>query len=351
MGEPKLKEDFSGAFLDSVNWEKIYGESYEEWRKERWISSCAETQSFLEHLFPLGTVEGEKRLMPHQTEAVQRIIYSFEHAELNPLMTTLATGTGKTVVMASVIAWLACRGKIVNTFLLFCPNTIVRDRLRRDFESLGVFKEFNLFPRKYVSRLNNLSCSVVEGFQNFSNLLGKNVIVANRHQFQRGYSGGNDHLAFLQREGGHIAVFNDEAHNTRGREYSRTLSILRPQTQFRLDVTATPDRADNLRPQGHEIYNLSVVEAITGSYRSNRFIDPSFNSYPPLVKDVVVQRPSVKKLEAIQLEDLTFYNPETNESFKTREIPSEDWENKRSLQLVMDPGGMKMQLQLAYDAS
>ena len=192
--------------------------------------------------------------------------------------------------MASVITWLACRKKIANTFLLFCPNTIVRDRLKRDFESLDVFSEFNLFPGKYLNHYKKLSCSVVEGFKNCTNLLGKNIIVANRHQFQRGYSGGNDHLAFLQREGGNIAVFNDEAHNTRGREYSRTLSILKPQTQFRLDVTATPDRADNLRPQSHEIYNLSVVEAITGSYRTNPFIDSNFTEYPPLIKDVVVQR-------------------------------------------------------------
>ena len=234
MGEPKIKEEMVGDFLDANAWQNIYGESYEKWRKDRWGESCIETRDFLGHVLPLGTVEGEKRLLPHQAESLQRIIYSFEHAQINPLMTTLATGTGKTVVMASVIAWLACRKKIANTFLLFCPNTIVRDRLKRDFESLDVFNEFNLFPRKYLSHLKILSCSVIEGFQNCTNLLGKNVIVANRHQFQRGYSGGNDHLAFLQREGGHIAVFNDEAHNTRGREYSRTLSILKPKLNFAL---------------------------------------------------------------------------------------------------------------------
>ena len=337
-------------FSDARKWENLYGEDYEIWRKDRWASSHLATRDFLEHILPLGTLEGEKRLMPHQAESLQRIIYSFEHIGLNPLMTTLATGTGKTVVMASVIAWLSCREEVAEKFLLFCPNTIVRDRLKRDFESLGVFEEFNLFPPKYSRKLKNLSCSIIEGFQNFTNLLGKNLIVANRHQFQPGLSGGNDHLAFLQKESGNIAVFNDEAHNTRGREYTRTLNILRPQTRFRLDVTATPDRADNLRPQSYEIYNLSVVEAITGSYKNNRFIDPGFKEYPPLIKDVVVQRPSPKKLEIVQLQELTFRDAKSEKEFKVREINWEDWPKKKNLQLVMDPGGMKMQLELACEA-
>lgn len=337
-------------FLDASSWERLYGEGFETWRKNRWESSSLATKTFLEHLLPLGQVKGEKRLLPHQAESLQRIIYSFEKCDLNPLMTTLATGTGKTVVMASVIAWIACKEELANTFVLFCPNTIVRDRLKKDFESLSVFEEFNLFPVGYQKKFENLSCSVVEKFENFSNLLGKNVIVANRHQFQQGYSGGNDHLAFLQKEGGKIAVFNDEAHNTRGREYNRTLKILAPQTTFRLDVTATPDRADNLRPQCHEIYNLSVVEAITGSYRSNSYIDSSFKEYPPLVKDVVVQRPLLKTLKAVELEDLKFTDEKSGKEFNVREINWEDWPKKRNLQLVMDPGGMKMQLTLAHNA-
>lgn len=338
-------------FLEAHAWEKTYGESYEKWRKERWSSSPIETMQFLEHLLPRGTVQGEKRLLPHQAEALQRIIYSFEHTELTPLLATLATGTGKTVVIASVIAWLACRENIVSTFLLLCPNTIVRDRLRRDFSSLQIFTEFKLFPPQYRQKLDSLSCTIVEGFQNCTNLLGKDIVVANRHQFQRGYSGGNDHLNFLQNEGGDLAVFNDEAHNTRGREYARSLSLLKAQTKFRLDVTATPDRADNLRPQSHEIYKLSVVEAITGSYRTNSYIDSSYSSYPRLIKDVVVQRPSPKKLEVVQLQELTFHpkdNPQ--QSFTVREIDWENWEKQKSLQLVMDPGGMKLQLDLAVKA-
>ena len=336
------------GYLDAAQWEKTYGEAYEKWRKERWVASSDITRKFLEHLLPLGVAEGEKRLLPHQAEALQRVIFSFEQTSISPLLVTLATGTGKTVVIASVMAWLACREEIAKTFLLLCPNTIVRDRLKRDFADLEVFREFKLFPPEHEDKLHYISCTIVEDFQNCTNLLGKKIIVANRHQFQRGYSGGNDHLMFLQNEGGDLAVFNDEAHNTRGTEYARSLSILKQQTQFRLDVTATPDRADNLRPQSHEIYSLSVAQAITGRYKTSSVT--SMTTQPRLVKDVVVQRPATKTLELVQFQELKFYDDKTKNEFTVREIDWDDWPKQKSLQLVMDPGGMKLQLTLAHEA-
>ena len=339
-------------FFLSKKWEQIFGDDYGAWRRERWATSNAKTKMFLDHVLPLGRVAGEKRLLPHQAEALQRIIYSYEHTTLKTeaLLVTLATGTGKTVLMAAVMAYLACQGDLVNTFLLLCPNTIVRDRLRRDFEGSAVFSEFDFFPPGFHGQKANLRCSVVEGFSNLSNVRGFNVLVANRHQFQRGYSGGNDHLTFIHEEGGRVAVFNDEAHNTRGTEYTRTLRTLAEQTTFRLDVTATPDRADNLRPQSHEIYSLSVVEAITGLYRQNPYMDPTFSSYPPLIKDVVVNRPSMKTMGAVNVHDLIFRDQASGHQLKIREIDWDDLPRKTSLQLVMDPGGMKLQLTLATQA-
>lgn len=346
-------------FLSAKKWEQLHGEKYELWRKSRWIDSSNVTQVFLNHLFPLGRLEGngnEKRLLPHQAEAVQRAIYSAEILDLDPLLLTLATGTGKTLVMASIITWLACKNEI-NTYIVFCPNTIVRDRLKKDFESLDVFKEFNLFPPEYHSRLNQLRCSVVEGRQtNFSNIFGFNLLVANRHQFQIGYDSGKDHLKFVEDNSGKLAIFNDEAHNTRGREYDRTLKLMSKKSLFRMDVTATPDRADDLRPKSHEIYNLSVVQAITGSYRFNQYIEKNYSNYPLLVKDVAVQRPSIKTLGAIQLSDLTnindliFKDNKTGQELKVREINWEELPRQKNLQLVMDPACMKMQLHLSVEA-
>ena len=146
----------ASGYLDAAQWEKTYGEAYEKWRKDRWVASSDITRKFLEHLLPLGTADGEKRLFPHQAEALQRVIFSFEQTHISPLLVTLATGTGKTVVIASVMAWLACREKIAKTFLLLCPNTIVRDRLKRDFASLDVFREFKLFPPEHEDKLHHI---------------------------------------------------------------------------------------------------------------------------------------------------------------------------------------------------
>ena len=55
-------------------------------------------------------------------------------------------------------------------------------------------------------------------------------------------------------------------------------------------------------------------------------------------------------MQAVKLEELTFQDAEGKQSFKVRDINWEDWPKKKNIQLVMDPGGMKMQLQLACDA-
>ncbi|MBN8542363.1 MAG: DEAD/DEAH box helicase family protein [Deltaproteobacteria bacterium] len=336
-------------FLNSKRWEAIHGEKYEKWRTSRWIDSSRETQIFLDHVLPLGRIDGEKRLLPHQAETLQRVIYSHEILALDPILATLATGTGKTLVMASVMAWLACIKKI-QTFIVFCPNTIVRDRLKRDFEAGSVFDEFNLFPPQFTELRKALRPSIVDGYKGLTNLLGFNLLVANRHQFQQGYSGGQDHLKFVLDEGGTLGIFNDEAHNTRGPEYKRTLDLLKSKSPFRFDVTATPDRADNLRPESHEIYSLSVVEAITGSYKNNRHIEKGYAKYPRLIKDVLVQRPDIKKYGAISQAELTFRDEGSGQVLRLREIDWDDLPRKKNLKLVMDPGPMKMQLHLAVEA-
>ena len=67
----------------------------------------------------------------------------------------MATGSGKTLVMALAIVWQfanACREndeRYAKTFLILAPNVIVFDRLRSDFESGGVFRRLPLIPRHF----------------------------------------------------------------------------------------------------------------------------------------------------------------------------------------------------------
>ncbi len=62
----------------------------------------------------------------------------------------MATGSGKTFVMAMVVAWTFFSNRFENSeeypskFLLITPNIIVYERLKKDFEENKIFKKFHL---------------------------------------------------------------------------------------------------------------------------------------------------------------------------------------------------------------
>lgn len=64
----------------------------------------------------------------------------------------MATGSGKTLVMALVIVWSYFHARrehgspLTTNFLVLAPNVIVFERLRVDFENLKVFRELGLVP-------------------------------------------------------------------------------------------------------------------------------------------------------------------------------------------------------------
>ena len=95
------------------------------------------SRDFLEHL--REPKEGKRVLWPHQMEAVQRAIYSFELLHIKEALLNIVTGGGKTSIIGAVVAWLKYAHG-VNKFLLLCPNTIVRDRLEDDFAEAKVFR-------------------------------------------------------------------------------------------------------------------------------------------------------------------------------------------------------------------
>ena len=75
----------------------------------------------------------------------------------------MATGSGKTVVMAMLIAWAFCnRGRnptareFPKTVLVCCPNLTVKERLQvlKPENKDNYFEEFDIVPTKYRSELN-----------------------------------------------------------------------------------------------------------------------------------------------------------------------------------------------------
>ena len=67
----------------------------------------------------------------------------------------MATGTGKTKVMALAIAWQYFNAvresddEYAKTFLVIAPNVIVFDRLKTDFQGSKIFRNDPLFPKHY----------------------------------------------------------------------------------------------------------------------------------------------------------------------------------------------------------
>jgi type III restriction enzyme len=67
----------------------------------------------------------------------------------------MATGTGKTLVMAMAVAWSYFHKKferesnLSKSFLIIAPNIIVFERLREDFEGGKIFHEWDLIPNEW----------------------------------------------------------------------------------------------------------------------------------------------------------------------------------------------------------
>ena len=174
----------------------------ERWRETNYRNATPVTRELLRHWVRDDLL---RRLFFCQREAVETIIYlaeirqggkrigftpQFTDEHLTELVDTpnepdlpdlirygckMATGSGKTVVMAMLIAWAFCnRGKVASderfpqAALVVCPNLTIKKRLQvlRPEDSDNYYDAFELIPHKLRPLLNS----------------GK-VLVTNWHQF------------------------------------------------------------------------------------------------------------------------------------------------------------------------
>ena len=172
------------------------------WRNSKYESATNVTKELLRHW---GREDLLRRLFYCQREAVETIIYlveilqrekgprfnpKFSKDDLTKLVDSptdpdipdlirygckMATGSGKTVVMAMLIAWAFCnRGKVPSderfpaAALIVCPNLTIKQRLQvlRPEDNDNYYDEFELIPTKLRPLLKS----------------GK-VLVTNWHQF------------------------------------------------------------------------------------------------------------------------------------------------------------------------
>jgi type III restriction enzyme len=176
---------------DFVN--KVRGQ-VDLWRRRGYPNTTATSRRLLEHWTDPGR---EKRFFFCQIEAVETAIYLAEAAhkdtggaffqealrdvstEHNPglyrVATKMATGTGKTVVMAMLIAWQTLNkaanpqdGRYTDAFLVVCPGITIRDRLRVliPAEADNYYDERDVVPPELRSRLSRATV-VITNFHSF----------------------------------------------------------------------------------------------------------------------------------------------------------------------------------------
>lgn len=101
------------------------------------------------------TTKGARKIRRFVPELGQVVEQDLPREDLPRMAVKMATGSGKTVVMALVIAWSYFHRRfeeesgLADNFLLIAPNVIVFERLRQDFESGRIFHQLPIVPPEW----------------------------------------------------------------------------------------------------------------------------------------------------------------------------------------------------------
>ena len=127
----------------------------------KWLSRIEEfgetpKHGMLEMLFQIETdMEGNRRLRRYISEVQKDATQDLPESSLLRYAFKMATGSGKTVVMAMAIVWSYFHRKSVpgsqqaDNFLIVAPNVIVFERLEKDFASNKIFYDLPLIPPEW----------------------------------------------------------------------------------------------------------------------------------------------------------------------------------------------------------
>ncbi|RIK71943.1 hypothetical protein DCC62_21065 [candidate division KSB1 bacterium] len=307
----------------------LYEQDFNAWWASREFPQVsAQTRDFLSHL---TRPDAPRRLWRHQEEALMRAVYAYELLGWDELLLNIVTGGGKTAVIGAAIAWLKlCHD--LHKFILLCPNTIVRDRLEDDFKGEKIFRDFGFFSESSEHYLKELTLHVMETKVGPQGIRDHGIVLGNIQQLYQFNISGQRNLAVLMNDNDKIAIFNDEAHNTPAVEYDSALYALKRLAKFRLDTTATPDRADGRTPDSKMIFEYGITDAQAEA--------------PPIIKNIVVYQPRLASVE------LTYTNLETGERRTVDEMDEEFEKIEKGLsatQWVTDPDPMRKQIRIALD--
>ncbi|MEM0143871.1 MAG: DEAD/DEAH box helicase family protein, partial [Candidatus Parvarchaeum sp.] len=307
-----------------------YESEYQEWKNSGYQGCTSETIEFIDNLMHRQS----KTLWAHQKEAILRIIFLYEIKKgiKQRHLLKIVTGGGKTLIIASIIAWLKYAHNDINKFLIIVPNLIVRDRIVLDFVKEGdrlttIFEDWDMTPDKALNR--SINAVVLSSGSSPQAMVGADVIITNIQELYPVHTNTGANLAYIYSNFNNIVIFNDEAHNTNADLFNSILKSLEDKTILRIDTTATPERADGTYPTSSLIYQFDIKDAILTT--------------PPIIKDIVVYQPETKLVE------ITYTNAETRERKKINEMNKEFEEAEKQLkpfQWIMDKAPLKMLTQI-----
>lgn len=200
----------------------------------------------------------------------------------------MATGSGKTFVMAMAIVWqyynrlFGEKENYSKNYLLLAPNLIVFDRLKADLADLKIFRKWSFLPPEwsadfaldvfFQSEVGPVTAPGALYLTNWHQLQEKNAqSVINPIEAELGpRPRGGEEIAQATVEEtlaslSHLMVLNDEAHHvhTDELEWAKVINRLNEANPLamQLDFTATPvDPGGNLFP--HVITNYTLKDAV-----------------------------------------------------------------------------------------
>lgn len=304
------------------------------WRRDAYPGASATTRRLLEHWFldEHQTPDGLPfRYYFAQREAVETVVYLYEVARRRTLaelvaayaqrpvpvesqrypryVVKAATGSGKTKVMALLIAWSYFHAlwepesPLSTTSLVIAPNLIVLERLRTDFENAATFRDDPIVPPEWRSHFD-LHVSVrdepvpsgavgVLVLTNIQALYERNqALIANPVEAMLGAPPPKRPFAadpVLEQLGrrGRVLVVNDEAHHLHDaitRDSGEPLTVW--QTLFRLHDLA----AGGITAQ--------LDFSATPRNQEGRLFDDVVADYPlaQAIDDGIVKRPVIGEL-------------------------------------------------------
>lgn len=306
---------------------KEHEKNFIEWCKQGYAVALSEPQKLKVRDF-LKNIDDPNFVPPlyrHQIEAIKRIIYSYEILGKKDLLVEVVTGGGKSAIIAGIIAYFMIVHD-VNKFLVLVPNTIVRARLKDEFDpesKIFVYNIFHFFYNATVDLAARIILHTMEVGKDPTGIRQANIILGNIHQIYEGKAS----LEIIQKNLGNIVIFNDEAHNSKAENYNEVLNQLKPQRIFRLDTTATPDRLDGLHPDSEKILEYGIKKAMRDR----------------IIKRVIVCRPDIEKVK------LTYVDSETGKEIKAEEVPWEEIEQRkiRPTRFITSEKPMRQQIAIA----